>query len=159
MSAFVGFVPTHPDHVEAFFELVTLSPDDVVYDLGSGDGRLIFAALERGAGRGVGIELDVSLVKKATKTALRKGLGERAQVLQADITGVDVSPASVVFCYLTPQASAALKPKFQRELRPGTRVVMESFPVPGWAPSKTTVKGYTDYYETNEFYLYVVPPA
>lgn len=155
--SFIGFIPTHPDHVEAFCELANLSPDDVVYDLGSGDGRLVFAALHAGAGRAVGIELDGSLAKNASNTAARKRLDGRAQFVNADVTAVDLSQASVIFCYLTPEASAKLGPKFKRELRPGTRIVMESFPIPGWVPSKTAVRGYADYYETNRFYLYVVP--
>ena len=157
MSSFVAYVPTNPQHVEAFFELAPLSPADVVYDLGSGDGRLVFAAIDHGTDEAVGVELDGDLVRKATKAAAKKGLGDRARFVQADVADVDLSSASVVFCYLTPQASATLKAKFERELRPGTRVVMESFPIPGWTPAQTTVRGYADYYETNEFYLYVIP--
>lgn len=156
-GSFIGFIPTHPDHVEAFCKLAPLSLGDVVYDLGSGDGRLVFAALRAGAGRAVGVELDASLVKAARNTAIKKGLADRAQFVNSDVTGVDLSPASVVFCYLTPEASAELSPKFARELRPGARIVVESFPIPGWVPAKTAVRGYVDYYETNCFYLYVVP--
>jgi 16S rRNA G966 N2-methylase RsmD len=155
VSSFVAFVPTHPQHVDAFFELAPVSASDVVYDLGSGDGRLVFAALERGAGMAVGIELDHDIVRRTRAEGRKKGLQDRASFIQGDVLAVDLSEATVVFCYLTPQASAALKPKFERELRPGTRVVMESFPIPGWTPAQTAVRGYADYYETNEFYLYV----
>ncbi len=155
--SFIGFIPTHPDHIETFCELADLSPDDVVYDLGSGDGRLVFAALRAGAGKAVGIELDGSLVEIARSTATKKRLTGRAQFVHADIARVDLSQASVVFCYLTPQASEELGPKFERELRTGTRIIMESFPIPGWVPHKTAARGYVDYYETNRFYLYVMP--
>ena len=157
MSSFVGFIPTHPQHVDAFFELAPLSASDVVYDLGSGDGRLVFAALKQGAGKAVGAELDPKLIRKARTAAKKEGLQDRAVFVQSDVLTVDLSQASVVFCYLTPQASTALKPKFERELKPGARVVMESFPVPGWKPAQTTARGYADYYEINEFYLYVMP--
>jgi cyclopropane fatty-acyl-phospholipid synthase-like methyltransferase len=158
MPSFVGFVPTHPQHVDAFFELAALSLSDIVYDLGSGDGRLVFAAIERGAGRAVGIELDRDIVRKARSEARKKHLQDRASFIRADVLDVDLSEATAVFCYLTPQASAALKTKLERELKPGARVVMESFPIPGWTPAQTAVRGYADYYETNEFYLYVIPP-
>ena len=157
MSSFVGFVPTHPQHVDAFFELAPLSESDVVYDLGSGDGRLVFAALHKGAGKAVGVELDQKLIGKARTAAKKEGLQDRASFLQTDLLTVNLSEASVVFCYLTPQASAALKPKLERELKPGARVVVESFPIPGWKPAQATARGYADYYEINEFYLYVMP--
>jgi len=154
---FVGFVPTHPQHVDAFFEIAPLTSSDVVYDLGSGDGRLVFACLGQGAGKAVGVELDRKLIKKARDTARERGLENRASFVQSDVTEVDLTGASVVFCYLTPQASAALKPKFEHELKAGTRVVIESFPIPGWKPAQTTARGYADYYEINEFFLYVMP--
>ena len=157
MTSFVGFVPTHPDHIDAFFELVPLMPADVVYDLGSGDGRLVFAALANGARKAVGVELASGRVRRAKSEARMRGFGSSSRFLLADVTEVNLAEASVVFCYLSPQASAVLKPKFERELAPGTRVVMESFPVPGWTPTRTTTRGYTDYYEVNEFYLYVMP--
>jgi hypothetical protein len=157
MSSFVGFVPTHPNHIDAFFHLAPLSSTDVVYDLGSGDGRLVFASVRSGAGKAVGIEMDGNLVRKSRKTAVKEGLQDSVLFVQADVTGADLSEATVVFCYLTPQASATLKPKLESELRPGTRVVVESFPIPGWTAAQTTVRGYPDYYETNEFYLYFIP--
>ncbi|OGO35771.1 MAG: hypothetical protein A2147_07895 [Chloroflexi bacterium RBG_16_57_8] len=159
MPSFVRFVPTHPDHVDAFFELAPLSPSDVVYDLGSGDGRLVFAALEWGAGKAIGVELDPEHVRRARKTARSRGLQERAAFLQRDVSEVDLADATVVFCYLSPPASAALKSKLELELKPGTRVVVESFPVPGWEAARTARRGYSDYYEVNEFYLYIMPAS
>jgi SAM-dependent methyltransferase len=156
MSSFVGFVPTHPDHIDAFFELAPVSASDVVYDLGSGDGRLVFEALERGAGKAVGVELDSGRVRRARGEATGRGLGDKAAFVRADVTEVDISEASVVFCYLSPAACAALKAKFETELRPGTRIVAESFPVPGWKAARTISMGYPDYYEVNEFYLYIL---
>jgi ribosomal protein L11 methylase PrmA len=157
LSSFVGFVPTHPDHIDAFFELAPVSSSDVVYDLGSGDGRLVIAAVERGAGKAIGVELDPERIRKSRGRAERKRLGDKAVFMQADVTEVNLGAASVVFCYLSPQAAADLKPKLESELNPGTRVVMEAFPVPGWTIAQTTVRGYADYHEVNEFYLYVIP--
>jgi len=152
MPSFVSFIPTQDVHVDTFFELAPLSGSDVVYDLGSGDGRLLFAALERGAGRAVGIELDADLVRKAREKAKSRGVQDKISFIEADIKEVNLHDASVVLCYLTPYATAALKVKLEKELRPGSRVVMEMFPVHGWKPIKTIRK------DGKKFYLYNMPP-
>ena len=99
---------------------------DTVYDLGSGDGRLLFAALEKGAGKAIGVELDPGHVSEAKKAAKEKGLKAKIVFLHADVMDVNLSDATVVFCYLFTTASTALKPKFAAELKPSTRIVMES---------------------------------
>ena len=153
MPSFIGFIPTQPEYISGFFELVKLSPDDVVYDLGSGDGRLLFAALEKGAGKVVGVELNPEHIQTARERADKLNLNDRVTFIESDVLNASLTDASVVFCYLCTSASAALKPKFEKELKPGTCVVMESFPVPGWRPFKTYNMGY------KTFYLYVMPPA
>jgi 16S rRNA G966 N2-methylase RsmD len=152
MGSFISFIPTPFENIEIFFKLAPISESDVVFDLGSGDGRLLFEALEKGAGKIVGIELDPSLVIEARKKAREKGLEHKAEFLEADVMDVTLSGATVILCYLFPTASEALKPKFELELKPGTRVVMESFPIEGWKPVRTEVFGY------KTFYLYVMPP-
>ena len=152
MPSFVGFIPTPLEHIESFFQLVPLSPSDVVYDLGSGDGRLLFAALDRGAGKAVGVELDPGRVREAREMARSRGLEDKVSFVEADVMEVSLAPASVVLCYLIDEASVALKPKFESELRDGTRVVMESFPVPGWKPLRTIDIGF------KRFYFYIMPP-
>jgi len=152
MGSFVAYVPTPFNHIEPFFELAPVSVSDVVYDLGSGDGRLLFAALEQGAGKVVGIELNPEVLKTARINAKEQGLEEKVTFLHADVMTVDLSEATVVFCYLITKASTALKPKFETELKPGTRVVMESFPVPGWKPAKVLTRDYKTYF------LYNLPP-
>ena len=151
MGSFISFIPTPFEDINTFFKMAPVSSVDVVYDLGSGDGRLLFAALERGAGKTVSVELDPALAGEARKTAGEKGLADKATFLEADVLDVNLSDATVVLCYLFPSASAALKPKFESELQPGTRVVMESFPVEGWKPVQTEERGY------KTFYLYVMP--
>jgi SAM-dependent methyltransferase len=152
MLSFVSFIPTQIDHVEAFFELAPLTRSDIVYDLGSGDGRLLFTAVEKGAGRAVGIELNPDLVLKAASRAKSTGLQDRIMFLEADVTDINLGNASVVLCYLSISGSAALKVKLESELRPGSRVVMEMFPVPGWKPERTIFR------EGKPFYLYNMPP-
>ena len=153
MPSFVGFIPTPCGDIEAFFELAPVSPSDVVYDLGSGDGRLLFAALDNGAGRAMGVELDPECVRAARETARRKGLEDRITFLEADVMEVSLTDASLVLCYLSSMASSALKPKFESELKSGTRVVMKTFAVPGWKPVRTIIRW------CDEFCLYVMPPS
>jgi predicted RNA methylase len=152
MSSFVSFIPTPAEDIDVFFEMAPLKSTDIVYDLGSGDGRILFTALEKGAGRVVGVELDPNLVRQAEETARSKGLEHKTNFIEADVMNVDISDATVVLCYLITAASATLKPKFEKELKPGTRVVMEAFPVPGWKPDNIWEYGY------GRFYLYEMPP-
>jgi ubiquinone/menaquinone biosynthesis C-methylase UbiE len=152
MPSFISFIPTPFEEIEGFFELTTLSLSDVVYDLGSGDGRLLFGALDKGAGKAIGIDIDPQRVREATEAARSKGLDDKATFLEADVMEVSLDDASVILCYLSHSASAALKPKLESELKPGTRVIMESFPVPGWKPVRTAERGY------KHFYLYIMPP-
>ncbi len=152
MTSFIGFIPTPEDQIKAFFELVELSESDVVYDLGSGDGRLLFAALEKGAGKGIGVETNTECIRKARESAKRKGLQDRITFLEADVMDTTLNDASVIFCYLSFRASIALKPKLESELKSGARVVTEFFPIPGWKPVKTVDR------ERKRFYLYRMPP-
>jgi len=152
MGSFVSFIPTPFEEIDTFFELAPVSSGDVVYDLGSGDGRLLFAALEKGAGRVVGIELNAARVREAEEMARGKGLEARATFVNADIMDVNLADATLVVCYLYSTASTALKPKFEQELKPAARVVMESFPVHGWKP--IGIKKLPQ----RTFYLYQMPP-
>ena len=152
MPKFISFIPTQNEWIDCFFELVKPTESDIVFDLGSGDGRLLFAALDRGAGRAVGIDIDGELVSKANETAASKGLEDRITFIESDVMEASLSDATVVFCYLCTSASAALKPKLESDLKSGTKVVMESFPVPGWKPVQTFNKEY------RQFFLYVMPP-
>ena len=152
MSKFVPWVPTMSEFINGFFELAPVSSSDVVYDLGSGDGRLLFAALENGAGRCLGIDIDVKKVNEARESAKKKGLESKVTFIEGDFLEQDLSEATVILCYLFPEALRALKPKFERELKPGTRIVSEVFTVPKW--KENLVK------EINRknFNLYIMPP-
>lgn len=157
MPSFIGFVPTPEERIESFFELAPVSSSDVVYDLGSGDGRLVIAALEKGASRAVGVELNPEHIEVARMKAKNKGLEDKVAFLQKDMMDVDLSDASVVFCYLSMGAAKTLKSKFEAELKTGARVVMESFSVPGWEPEQVITAqdigcGCTD------FFFYIMPP-
>ncbi len=146
MVSFISFIPTPFEDIDTFFELAPVSSVDVVYDLGSGDGRLLIAALQKGAGKAVGVELDRELVQTARERAMERGLGDRVTFLEADVMAVNLSEATVVLCYLGSAAPMALKPKFEAELKPGARVVTEAYPVHGWTAVAVKARGYRTFY-------------
>ena len=113
-----------------------VGPSDVVYDLGSGDGRIVIAAARDFGARGVGIDLDAKLVQESREAALRAGVGDRVTFIWRDIFDVDLSPATVVTIYLFPEVNARLVPKLMRELRPGSRVVSHEYPLGDWQPER-----------------------
>lgn len=152
MDSILPFIPTPYEDIEAFFELAPVSSSDVVYDLGSGDGRLLFTALEKGVCRAVGVEWEPRRVYEARETARKRSLEGKVIFVEADVMDVNLSEATVVLCYLLPVISAPLKLKFQSELKPGTRLVMESFPIWGWKPAQVKVHGH------KPFFLYLMPP-
>jgi hypothetical protein len=108
--------------------------------------------MERGARSAVGIELNPLQILKARKTAKNNGWQDKVTFLESDFMSVNLSAATVVLCYLFTTASRALKPKFESELKPGVRVVVVAFPVPGWKPVSATPAG------SKQFYLYIMPP-
>jgi len=132
----IHYVPTPNDVVAAMLAIADVGPSDVVYDLGSGDGRIVIAAAKRGA-RGVGIELDPSLVAEANKNARRAGVADRVSFVEGDIFKTDVSPATVVTLYLLSSINERLRPKLLRELKPGARIVSHRFRMGTWEPEKS----------------------
>jgi 23S rRNA G2445 N2-methylase RlmL len=119
----VFYAPTPPEVVDAMLRAARVTGADVIYDLGSGDGRIPITAAKTYGARGVGIELDPSLVAQAQQHARTAGVGGRVQFLTTDLFETDISPASVVTLYLTPHLNFRLLPKLNRELKPGSRVV------------------------------------
>jgi tRNA A58 N-methylase Trm61 len=116
--------------------LAELKPGETFYDLGSGDGRTVIMAAKDFGAKAVGVELREDLVKKALNSIYELGLERRAQILQDDIFKVDLTPADVVFLYLTTSANEKIKPKLESELRPGARVVSHDYEILGWKPSR-----------------------
>jgi SAM-dependent methyltransferase len=136
--------------------LAGVTKDDVVYDLGSGDGRLVIAAARDFGARAVGVELEPKLVQDSRESALKAGVADRTQFLWQDIFQTDLSPATVVAIYLSPELNLRLRPKLQRELRPGARVVSHDFDMADWRPSRTVrVKGPT---REHILHLWILPP-
>jgi SAM-dependent methyltransferase len=128
------YVVTSPDVVEEALRLAGVGKDDLVYDLGSGDGRIVIAAARRYGARGIGFELEPDLVRRAEENARLAGVSHLVQFRQQDVLTVDLSPATVVTVYLSPEANLLLRPRMQEQLRPGARIVSYEFNMGDWLP-------------------------
>ena len=157
----VPFITTPEEVVERMLELAGTRADDLVVDLGSGDGRIVIMAGRKFGARGLGIELDQRLVDKSRDNARAAGVAERVSFVQGDVLTADISKASVVTVYLLPGLIGRLQQRFTGELRPGTRIVSHAFGMTGWAPDRSVlirVKGpHPGQGDESRLYLWVVP--
>jgi cyclopropane fatty-acyl-phospholipid synthase-like methyltransferase len=139
-GADVHYVPTPNAVVGAMLDVARVTSADVVYDLGSGDGRIVIEAARKYGARAVGIELDPELNKKAAKNAQKAGVADKVSFVRADFFKTDLSEATVVTLFLSPNINARLQPKLRRELKPGARIVSHRFPMPpDWKPERDLV--------------------
>jgi SAM-dependent methyltransferase len=146
----VPFVPTPQEVVDKMIDLGGVKKGDTVYDLGSGDGRIVITAAKKGA-RAVGFEIDPDLVKESRENIKKAGVENLAEIRQQDILTVDLSPANVVTMYLLPDVNLKLRPNVLKQMKPGSRVVSHAFDMGDWKPEKTErVNGRT-------VYLWTVP--
>ena len=149
----VPFVVTPNDTVSAMLDLAGVKADDVVYDLGCGDGRIVIAAAKLRGARGVGVEIDDKLVETARVDVQRAGLQDRVRIEQGDLFEMDFHDATVVMLYLSESINQRLWPKFVRELKPGARIVSHKFAMGERAPERTVAVG------GNNLYLWRTPAA
>jgi predicted RNA methylase len=133
----VYFASTRQAVADAMLTLAGVTADDVVYDLGSGDGRIVILAAQKYGARGVGIEIDPGLVALARELAREGGVDDKVTFVEGDLFTADISPATVVMLYLSTTINADLEPKLRRELRAGSRIVSQQFPMGSWTPSRT----------------------
>jgi cyclopropane fatty-acyl-phospholipid synthase-like methyltransferase len=123
-------------------QLARVKSTDVIYDLGSGDGRIVIQAAKRYGVKGVGIEIDPELVRKAQGNAFKEEVQHLVEFRAQDALTVDVSPATVVTLYMLPEFNAKLRPIFDKQLKPGARVVSHDFEIQGWVPDRVEkIKG------------------
>jgi len=150
----VVYVPTPQVVVDAMLQLADVKAGDVVYDLGSGDGRIPITAAKQFGARGVGIEIDPALVQRATDNAVAAGVADQVRFINQNLFTADLSEASVVTLYLLQSINERLRPKLVRELKPGTRVVSHVFNMgPEWPPAQALrVEGHP-------VYLWTLPAA
>jgi SAM-dependent methyltransferase len=128
------FDPTPQEVVERMLALAAVKKSDVIYDLGSGDGRILITAAKRYGARGVGFEIDPGLVKLARENARKEGVEKLVEIRQQDFLTADLSPASVVTLYLSYEGNLVVRPQLMRQLKPGARVVSYAFDMGEWQP-------------------------
>jgi precorrin-6B methylase 2 len=157
----VPFITTPDEVVYRMLELAATRADDLVVDLGSGDGRIVIAAAQRFGARGLGIELDGALVKRSRENARRAGVADRVSFVQGDVLAADISRASVVTVYLLPGLINRLQPRFLERLEPGTRIVSHAFAMTGWKPDRRETmriaKAHPGQGDESTLYLWIVP--
>lgn len=132
----IPFVPTPVEVADRMLDLAGVTKDDVVYDLGSGDGRIVIRAAKKFGARAVGFEVDSELVKLSRIKAAEEGVSHLVEFREQDALTADVTPATVVTLYMLPWFNEKIRPILQRQLRPGARVVSHDFDIPGWTPTK-----------------------
>jgi ribosomal protein L11 methylase PrmA len=142
----VGFVPTPEDVVAGMLRLANVKRSDVVYDLGSGDGRIVIQAAKRYGARGVGIDINPERIEEATHNARTAKVADRVRFLNQDLFESDLGEATVVTLYLLPRLNLKLRPKLLAELKPGTRVVSHGFDMGDWKPDRVAQIGPTTIY-------------
>lgn len=151
----VPYVDTPHDVVAAMLDLANVTSEDTVYDLGSGDGRIVIAAGKRGA-KAVGLEIDPALANQSSAAIRAAGLADRVEIVRGDMFKRDLTPATVVTMYLKPQVNAQLRPQLDR-LRPGTRIVSHQFSMPGAVPAKKITMTSSEDGIPHDIYLWVAP--
>jgi SAM-dependent methyltransferase len=133
----VPYVPTHERVVEEMLKMARVTKDDVVYDLGCGDGRIVITAAKKYGARGVGVDIDPERIKESKENARKAGVTDRVTFVQRDLFKMDLKEASVVTLYLLPEINLKLRPKLFKELKPGTRIVSHDFDMGEWKPERT----------------------
>jgi len=153
LPADVPYFPSTSAEVTGMLKLAGTGPNDVVYDLGCGDGRIVIAAAKEFGARGVGIEIDPEPLRMAAYNARRAGVEGRVRFVRGDIFDADIGGATVVTLFLFESLNRRLLPKLRKDLKPGTRIVAHRYGFgPDWPPEKTIQAG------ASTLYLWTVPP-
>ncbi|MCI0460455.1 MAG: TIGR03000 domain-containing protein [Gemmataceae bacterium] len=135
----IRYVPTPPEAVEAMCKLAGVTKEDVVYDLGCGDGRLVITAVQQfGAKRGIGVDLDPERIQESKENARAAGVADKIEFRQGDVLNIkDLAEASVVLLYMGEDVNLRLRPILQKTLKPGARIVSHQFSMGDWKPSQS----------------------
>jgi SAM-dependent methyltransferase len=137
----VPYVPTGPETVAAMLKLAGMTKNDLVIDLGCGDGRIVIAVAKEYGAHGIGVDIDPERNKEANENAGKEGVTNLVEFRQGDLFDADIRKATVVTLYLLPSVNMKLRPKLWRELKPGTRVVSHTFDMEDWKPDKVEEVG------------------
>ncbi len=143
----IFYQPTPQDVVEEMLNRAGVTKDDVVYDLGCGDGRFVITGAKKFGARGVGIDIDPMLIKQSNENARKAGVTSLVKFVEGDLFQADISEATVVTLFLFPDVNLRLRPKLLRELRPGTRIVSHGYDMGDWeSDDRVRVGDKTFYY-------------
>jgi SAM-dependent methyltransferase len=166
----VPYVPTPDKVVAEMLQMADVGKDDVLYDLGCGDGRIVITAAKELGCRGVGIDIDPQRIEESQKNAIQARVSGRVEFLQMDLFEADINQATVVTLYLLSKVNLRLRPKLLRELKPGTRVVSHDFSMGAWEPDNSTVvqekfeyipfhdsRLVDDYWNKHTVYYWIIP--
>jgi len=151
----VPYVPTTDDAVAAMLKLADIKSTDVVYDLGCGDGRIVIAAAKKFGSRGVGVDIDPARIREAKEKAKKAGVENLVRFEENDLFKTDIHDANVVMLFLLNSVNLKLRPKLLAELKPGTRVVSNTFDMGDWKPDKEVAVEGTDNGTSLSQYLYL----
>jgi SAM-dependent methyltransferase len=150
------YVPTPHNVVERMLELANVTKNDVIIDLGCGDGRIVIAAAKKFGARGMGVDIDPRYIERANRLAKAAGVTHLVEFRVGDATQTDLSSATVVSLYLTPDANELIRPRLEQQLEPGSRVVTHNYPIPGWTAARTdSLQDWND--ARHDLYLYTIP--
>jgi trans-aconitate methyltransferase len=152
----VPFVPTHEKVVDEMLKVAKVGKNDVLYDLGSGDGRIPITAAKRWGTRGVGVDIDPKRIEEARENATKAGVADKVKFMQQDLFETNIKDATVVTLYLLPDVNLRLRPKLLADLKPGTRVVSHNYDMGDWKPQQTITVKLPDGEHT--VYYWVLPP-
>jgi SAM-dependent methyltransferase len=156
----VPYVPTTEPAVEEMLKLARVTKNDVVYDLGCGDGRIVIAAAKNYGARGVGIDINPERIAEANENAKKAGVTHLVKFIEQDLFEADFREASVVTLFLLTEVNQRLRPKLLEQLKPGTRVVSNTFEMGDWKPEKETKLNGEDSeysYLSSKFFLWTIP--
>jgi SAM-dependent methyltransferase len=161
----VPYVPTPEEVVMEMLNMAGVTQNDIVYDLGCGDGRIVITAAKVFGARGVGVDIDPNLIRQSNENARKAGVTDRVKFIEQDLFETDIREATVVALYLLPELNLQLRPKLLRDLRPGSRIVAHEFDMGDWKPDNMAkvpkVKLYyhprVPYEKDTYFYYWVVP--
>lgn len=152
----VPFVPTPHDIVMEMLKLAEVGPNDVVYDLGCGDGRIVVAAAKHFGAKAVGVDKNPQRVAESLENVKKNGVEDKVTIIQDDLFNIDLSPATVITMYLLPSVNNALLPRLEK-LKPGTRIVSHDFDIDGVIPKKVLRVRSSESHREHTIYYWVVP--
>jgi tRNA G37 N-methylase Trm5 len=133
----VPYVPTPQEVVDRMLELAQVKKGDVVYDLGSGDGRIVVTAAKKYGVKAIGFEIDPERIKESHENIKKAGVEKLVEIRQQDIRTVDLSGANVLTMYLLPEVNLMIRPNIWKQMKPGSRIVSHDFDMADWKPLKT----------------------